>query len=637
MDRHEKRNVQYYDLEDDSRPMEIEREDSPATIVGDELPPLRQFVPQSSGGIIDLDALNTTQIFNLDDFMTEEEFRASFPNVEDRSNGADEVPLGSNSKVINSWSANGHTYRPSKTVELHDGDFIRIVNVLQNPAKGEVSLQGHRLRRLSQFPGLFDQHLNELVILIEETKNQEEPTGSALITTVRLPEVLRLRKVIFTNAGYPYASAKKESLNKNMSRESIRETGTLVCRWTIVVHYRPSFRNRTRGIWVEKSISRLRASEADENFSLDDEHLRKLWRGHTSKGGACPGWLPGEEAFDATERRAKGNNREPMFNTEPNQLRGNSLETSKGHRYTFGDAFCGAGGASRGAKEAGYRVEWGFDCDLAAIEAYSENFFAARCEVTPADIFISSIDDNFRVDVLHLSPPCQPYSPAHTRPGRNDEANQATFFAVGEIIKKTKPRVVTLENTFGLAERWPEWLNAMVCLFTALGFSIRWRVFNLAEYGLPQARKRLIVFASCPGEMLPEYPPPTFGPGLIPFTTINDAIKTIPLGFPDHDLEGVARRNLPPYDGDVPLRNCITTGGSLDVHPSGTRGFTNRELARLQSFGLEHRFGKKGTRKHIGNAVPPLPWKCFLGQILGSLIETDQGIVDRGRHSVRSK
>ncbi|KAL8681269.1 MAG: hypothetical protein Q9186_002580 [Xanthomendoza sp. 1 TL-2023] len=594
MERYGTRNVEYYDLDDDSHPMEIEREDSPATVVGDESPRLIPYAPQSSNKIIDLEALNTTSpVFNLDDFMTEEEFRASFPNVEDR-NGEENIPLNQNSKVIDSWSSHGHTYRRGKTAELHDGDFIRIVNVLQNQA--EISLQGYRLRRLSRFPGMFDQHLNELVILIEKTNGQVQTTGGAPMDTIGLPEVLRLRKVILTNAAYPHSSCKAEPLNKNMSREYIRETGTLVCRWTIIVCYRPWFRNRTRRVWVEKSIVRLRANEADTNFSLNDEHLRYLWRGPTSKGGACPGWLPGEEAFDATdERRAK--------ETEPRR----PMEPSTGHRYTFGDAFCGAGGASRGAKEAGYRIEWGFDCDLAAIQAYSENFFAARCEVTPGDIFISSIGDNFRVDVLHLSPPCQPYSPAHTRPGVNDEANQATLFAVGEIIKKTKPRVVTLENTFGLAERWPEWLNAMIA------------------YALLS-----------PGEILPKYPQPTHGPGLIPFTTINDAIKAIPPDFPDHNLEGVARRNLPAYNGDVPLRNCVMTGGSLDVHPSGTRSFTNRELACLQGFGLEHRFGKKGTRKQIGNAVPPLPWKFFLSQIRGSLLETDQGSVDTGRHSVRS-
>jgi DNA (cytosine-5)-methyltransferase 1 len=36
-----------------------------------------------------------------------------------------------------------------------------------------------------------------------------------------------------------------------------------------------------------------------------------------------------------------------------------SVTLQQKQRYTFGDAFCGAGGTSRGAKSAGYHVEWG--------------------------------------------------------------------------------------------------------------------------------------------------------------------------------------------------------------------------------------------------------------------------------------
>ena len=61
----------------------------------------------------------------------------------------------------------------------------------------------------------------------------------------------------------------------------------------------------------------------------------------------------------------------------------------------------------------------------------------------------------------------------------------------------------------------------------------------------------------------------------------------------------------PRYAGNLPLRNTITCGGSPNDRPSGTRGFTIRELACLQIFPLEHRFGR-GKKKPIGNAVPPI-------------------------------
>ncbi len=85
------------------------------------------------------------------------------------------------------------------------------------------------------------------------------------------------------------------------------------------------------------------------------------------------------------------------------------------------------------------------------------------------------------------------------------------------------------------------------------------------------------------------------------------------------------RRNIIiPSDGNVPLKNCITTGGSLDTHPSGRRGFTNRELACLNGFPLEHVFGNVGVKKQIGNAVPPLFAEILFNHIRRWLEEVDR-------------
>ena len=72
------------------------------------------------------------------------------------------------------------------------------------------------------------------------------------------------------------------------------------------------------------------------------------------------------------------------------------------------------------------------------------------------------------------------------------------------------------------------------------------------------------------------------------------------------------------YSGSLPLRNTITCSGSINYHPSGLRCFTIRELACLQGFPLEHRFGR-GERKQIGNAVPPVVAKVFFEQVVRAL------------------
>lgn len=79
-----------------------------------------------------------------------------------------------------------------------------------------------------------------------------------------------------------------------------------------------------------------------------------------------------------------------------------------------------------------------------------------------------------RVDVLHLSPPCQFFAPCHTREGRNDEQNSSALFACLHLVDKLRPRFVTLEQTFGLAERHQGYLNGLANNFTTLGYSIQW-------------------------------------------------------------------------------------------------------------------------------------------------------------------
>lgn len=278
---------------------------------------------------------------------------------------------------------------------------------------------------------------------------------------------------------------------------------------------------------------------------------------------------------------------------------------------------------------AGLNVEWGFDYNELACKSYLLNFRSSSTSVycLSADQFSSLQGEDHKVDVLHLSPPCQTFSPAHTINGKDDDQNSASLFAVSELLKKARPRVVTLEQTAGLKTLYPQYLNALVQMFTENGFNIRYKICHLQEYGLPQTRSRLIIIASCPGEALPEYPKPTHSSnpqhtGLRPLLTINKAIRNIPPDAADHDLATVVNTSAgPPYDGNRQT-NCITTSGGGAYHPSG-RKFTHREIACLNGFPLEHRFCGKGTKKQIGNAVPPMVGKIFLEAVRKALEKAD--------------
>ncbi|KAL8852044.1 MAG: hypothetical protein Q9221_003069 [Calogaya cf. arnoldii] len=174
------------------------------------------------------------------------------------------------------------------------------------------------------------------------------------------------------------------------------------------------------------------------------------------------------------------------------------------NQYTFNDYFCGAGGMSRAAYENKLHIHDAFDFDKTACHSYQMNFPHSRIQCLWAHEFVNLPIDH-KVDIAHLSPPCQFFSDAHTHVGKDDEMNTASWTALGELLSKSKPRVVTLEQTFGivLRARHQGYLNALIQVFTSHGFSIRWRLLHCADYGLPQMRLRMFMIASCPGEPLP--------------------------------------------------------------------------------------------------------------------------------------
>ena len=306
----------------------------------------------------------------------------------------------------------------------------------------------------------------------------------------------------------------------------------------------------------DKSLQYLTEAEADECGGIKDETLGEIWRGETVKGGACKGISTEESIFDRRERifpttppltaqkrkssdiliqgtkhspipieLTSGKGEEttrvsrsawPVPNLPSRTLREASLvdltrprsygsakpENSTKEvgqlavaRYTFRDAFCGAGGMSRGAKDAGFRIQWGFDHDQATIHSYGLKLFGTACNAMNAHDFVA-LGNDMKVDVLHLNPPCQIFSPAHTVDGKDDERNGTSFFAVPELIKKARPRMVTFENTSGLEQRHELWFRTLIDCFISLNFNVHWKIVNCTEYSLAQARKGSIVIAS---------------------------------------------------------------------------------------------------------------------------------------------
>lgn len=100
---------------------------------------------------------------------------------------------------------------------------------------------------------------------------------------------------------------------------------------------------------------------------------------------------------------------------------------------------------------------------------------------------------------------------------------------------------MTLEQTPGfvrMAKHRPQW-NAFIQQFPSIGFSIEWKTVSFAETGGPNKRRRLWIFAACPGQQMPGDIKATHGPpgsGLRLYVTVRrrrrsgarDSVTTTP-------------------------------------------------------------------------------------------------------------
>jgi len=425
-------------------------------------------------------AANTDQgIFDVEDYLTDEEFDKKLKelNLKHKIEERRKIlakPLEIPRTTISSIRFGNSTLIPGKTVELEDGSFLRI-EALFEQGDGSLILRGKNMFRTTARGFPFPKRINELVWVAEMTGDQVKTASTPPSREVRFSQVKKVRQITFTNQQYPKVSS-RDSFEKFESTEQMRDEGRLFCRWKHTsVHWRPHI--------VEEIIEHISVDEADTKLRGID---------------VSPKGKPGDIRAHWRERATKLGGSHSEFR-KTFCLEG-KMKHEHVQKFTMGDAFCGAGGASRGAQDAGLFVVWGFDKEPKAIASYKSNFekFGTQCINQPVDVFLNRESIvKWLVDLLHISPPCQPFSPAHTVASlERDEMNEAALFSVHQLLEKIKPRIVTLEETAGLLSRHKPYFFTLINIFLSLGYSVRWANLNLARWGVGQKRVRLCVVAS---------------------------------------------------------------------------------------------------------------------------------------------
>lgn len=156
--------------------------------------------------------------------------------------------------------------------------------------------------------------------------------------------------------------------------------------------------------------------------------------------------------------------------------------------------FCGAGGSSWGAREAGIEIVAGFDMWDLAGETHKVNFpesefIQGRLEDLDLDALVTKLG---KIDLIIASPECTSHSPAKGNKPRSEQSKD-TAFEVVRFAKAFKARWLVIENVVGM-KRWSRYAEFKKAL-TELGYKLHEEVLNAAAFGVAQSRRRLFLMA----------------------------------------------------------------------------------------------------------------------------------------------
>ena len=172
-----------------------------------------------------------------------------------------------------------------------------------------------------------------------------------------------------------------------------------------------------------------------------------------------------------------------------------------------GSDFSGVGAFNQALMRLGIDYDEVFACDMDkyARQTFIHNY--GEPKYYPTNVYDRQIPSE-SLDIYMTSPPCQAFSLAGKRLGKEDQRG-ILFFNSLEFIRVNKPRYFIFENVKGLlsddnGRTFSEWVNLLggkscngnVTMFPyndAVPYHIYWKVLNAKNYGVPQNRERVFI------------------------------------------------------------------------------------------------------------------------------------------------
>lgn len=319
--------------------------------------------------------------------------------------------------------------------------------------------------------------------------------------------------------------------------------------------------------------------------------------------------------------------------------------------FRLGELFCGPGGLAYGATNAkiecknyGITHAWANDYDSDTCNTYRHNICPNEPDsVICGDVRKLDLENLPPIDALAFGFPCNDFSVVGEQKGFDGKFGPLYSYGV-RVLKSHQPEWFLAENVGGL--RSANEGNAFQVILNDMrkaGYRVYPNLYKFEEYGVPQARHRVII-VGIRKDLPYEFKIPSTAPYADADVTCRTAIEQPPIpadaynnemtkqsaavverlqhikpgqnaftaDLPDHlklNVRGAKISQI--YKRLDPEKPAYTVtgsggGGTHIYHWSENRALTNRERARLQTFPDHYHFqgSKESVRKQIGMAVP---------------------------------
>lgn len=342
--------------------------------------------------------------------------------------------------------------------------------------------------------------------------------------------------------------------------------------------------------------------------------------------------------------------------------------------FRLGELFCGPGGIGLGAVEAGasnegieflVKHEWATDYDYDTCETYRANLSPNNPDtVICEDIRKLNIQSLPSIDALAFGFPCNDFSLVGEQKGIDGTFGPLYTYGVKTLIHH-QPKWFLAENVGGLkSSNNGDTFKLILKELREAGYRVYPHLYKFEEYGVPQARHRIIIIG-IREDINIEFRIPS--PDNYTVSTAFDAIKNPPIheNAQNHELTKQSKtvverlKHIKPgqnaFNADLPNHLKLNVrgakisqiykrldpnkpaytvtgsggGGTHMYHWEEDRALTNRERARLQTFPDSFQFigSKESVRKQIGMAVPVLGARIIIEAVLKSFAGIEYSFV----------